>query len=268
MKHHEKARQLIAEWGKLTGGKRPKYPRSKIKLQELSETLERYKEALRASEEAQKRYEEEQERKQGERDIKDEFDRLSKIDTLKFDLDIQTSAGELEGEALRLYKQAKNEHKREGATHVYSSWLVEETAPPAFDLGHDIDFDDNIYVHKGGHMVRSYLLTDERAKDIIDSVSPNTEFLIKIKFIRERGDLNSDGTYWAIEDGYEALRQGETRGKKTIVLSRRETEPGSLVGIDRVFYMNSYPVTVVVYGLYKIREPKKPIFSQCELALT
>ena len=229
MKHHEKARQLIGEWGKLTGGKRPKYPRSKIKLQELLETLDRYKKALRESEEAQKRYEKEQERKQGEKDTADEFDRLSKIDTLKFDLDIQTSAGELDGEALRLYKQAKNEHKREGATHVYSSWLVEETAPPAFDLGHDIDFDDNIYVHKGGQMVRSYLLTDERAKDIIDSVSANTEFLIKIKFIREKGDLNSDDTWWTIEDGYEALRQGESRGRENIVLSRRKTEPGCLL---------------------------------------
>ena len=35
----------------------------------------------------------------------------------------------------------------------------------------------------------------------------------------------------------------------------RDTKPGVLTGIDRVFYQNAYPVTAVAYGLYPIRDP-------------
>ncbi|MEW8689069.1 MAG: hypothetical protein AB2556_24885, partial [Candidatus Thiodiazotropha sp.] len=35
----------------------------------------------------------------------------------------------------------------------------------------------------------------------------------------------------------------------------RDTKPGVLTGIDRVFYQNAYPVSAAAYGLYPTRDP-------------
>ena len=46
-------------------------------------------------------------------------------------------------------------------------------------------------------------------------------------------------------------------GKKgqTVLEIARDTKPGVLTGIDKVFSQNAYPVTAVVYGPYPIRDP-------------
>ncbi|KAK3782034.1 hypothetical protein RRG08_027208 [Elysia crispata] len=174
MAHAAKARLLQEEYEAATGF-RPPYPRSRVALQGLRETLDRYN-AAKANLKANDA------RRQGAKNLADELSRLNKIEADDFDLETPTRAGQLEGEAGRLLRRAKAQHQREGATHVFSSWRQETSDP--YKLG-DVAVDDNISIRRKSH---------------------------------------------------------------------RETQPGALEGIDRLYYANAYPVSAVVYGLYPIRE--------------
>ena len=122
MAHAQRAHTLQDEFEAATGY-RPPYPRSRVALQDLRETLDRY----RAAQDAQKAIDAQ---KQGVKAEADEFARLGQIDDFDdFDLDKPTSAGDLEGEAARLRKRAKGAHRREGAAHVFSTWRREEDDP-------------------------------------------------------------------------------------------------------------------------------------------
>ncbi|KAK3718248.1 hypothetical protein RRG08_023019 [Elysia crispata] len=236
MAHAARARQLQEEYVAATGI-RPKYPRSRVALQGLRETLDRYKTAM-ANLEANDA------RRQGAKNLEDEFSRLNKIEADDFDLDTPTSAGQLEGEAGRLLRRAKAQHRREGAAHAFSSWRQE--IPDPYELG-DVVVDSNISI-RGGNIVSDYTLTAERATEVLNKLSDG-KFLIKVKFLREQAP-----GVWVYEDGFAPLRQGRTRGGEIVEVTP-ETRPGALEGIDRLYYVNAYPVSAVVYGLYPIREP-------------
>ena len=236
MAHAARARQLQEEYVAATGI-RPKYPRSRVALQGLRETLDRYKTAmadLKANDA----------RRQGAKNLEDEFSRLNKIEADDFDLDTPTSAGQLEGKAGRLLRRAKAQHRREGAAHAFSSWRQEIPDPYEFD---DVVVDSNISI-RGGNIVSDYTLTAERATEVLNKLS-NGKFLVKVKFLREQAP-----GVWVYEDGFAPLRQGRTRGGEVVEVTP-ETRPGALEGIDRLYYVNAYPVSAVVYGLYPIREP-------------
>ena len=57
-------------------------------------------------------------------------------------------------------------------------------------------------------------------------------------------------------------------GKKgqTVLEIARDTKPGVLTRIDKVFYQNAYPVTAVVYGPYPIRDPDPTNLAALRLA--
>ena len=57
-----------------------------------------------------------------------------------------------------------------------------------------------------------------------------------------------------LEDKFDPVRTERKKGQGVIEISR-DTKPGVLNRIDGVFYQNTYPVTVVTYGLYPIRDP-------------
>ena len=104
MAHAHRAHLLQDEFEAATGI-RPAYPRSRTALQNLRDTLDRYNAANKTINDAQ----------QAE-DFANEFARLGQIDVVdEFDLDISTSIRELEGEAGRLLRRAKTQHRREGA---------------------------------------------------------------------------------------------------------------------------------------------------------
>jgi len=238
MAHAARARLLRDEFEAATGI-RPKYPRSRVALQDLRETLDRYNAAgadLKAM----------YTRRQGAKDLADEIARLNKIEADDFDLDTPTSAS-LAGEAGRLLRRGKTQHRREGATHVFSSWRQE--TPDPYELG-DMAVDNNVSI-RGGNIVSDYTLTTERATEILRklSQSDNGEYLVKVKFLREQVP-----GMWVYEDGFAPLKQGRTRGGNVLEVTS-ETQPGALEGIDRLYYANAYPVSAVVYGLYPIREP-------------
>ena len=236
MAHVARARQIQDEFEAATGV-RPKYPRSRVVLQGLRETLDRYK-AAKANLKANDA------RRQGAKNLEDELSRLNKIEADGFDLDTPTSAGQLEGEAGRLLRRAKAQHRCEGKAHDFSSWRQETHDP--YGLG-DVAVDDNISIC-GGNIVRDYTLTAERATEVLKKLSDG-EFLVKVKFLREQAP-----GVWVYEDGFAPLKQGRIRVGNVFEVTP-QTRPGALEGIDRLYYANAYPVSAVVYGLYPIREP-------------
>ena len=236
--HYEKAKLLRDEFESATGV-RPAYPRSRRALIELQGTLDRYRAALQDVRNLNAG-------KQGERDFTDEAARLGQIDTVDddFDLDTPTSAGQLEGKAGWIFRQAKVKHQREGAVYVFSSWRLDSLDP--HDIG-DADVSANIRV-RGGNIIRDYTLTPERASELLKKIPG--EYIVKVKFLREQ-----EPDKWVVEDGFAPLRQDKKRGGEVFEVSPR-TRPGALVGIDQLYYKNAYPVSAVVFGLYQIRDPK------------
>ena len=246
MAHAAKARLLRDEFEAATGV-RPKYPRSREALQDLRETLDRYNAAkanLKANDAQRKaNLKANDARRQGAKNLADELARLNKIEADDFDLETLTSAGQLEGEAGWLLRRAKAQHQREGVTHIFSSWRQE--TPDPYELG-DVAVDDNISI-RGGNIVSDYTLTAKRATEVLKKLEG--EYLVKVKFLRKQAPGE-----WVYEDGFAPLNQGRTRGGNVLEVTP-ETQPGALEGIDRLYYTNAYPVSVVVYGLYPIREP-------------
>ena len=240
MRHSDKAKELRSEFYKITGIF-PAYPRSKQQLDELRTTLDNFIET-------QEKYRNSQKKKEDKEIFDEEFNRLSQIDSdiNKFDLDTQTTAGKLEGEALQLLREAKREHRREGAQYVFSSWRQETRDYTGL---RDIEIDDHIRII-GGNMILDYTLSEKRAANILEQL--NGVFLLKTKFLREEEEED----LWIVEDGYVPIRWGETRGRKIVEVSK-ETEPGALHAIDSRFFNVAYPVSAVVYGLYPIREPNQ-----------
>ena len=91
-------------------------------------------------------------------------------------------------------------------------------------------------------------MADIRATQLLAAL-PGGEFILKLKFLRER----QEGA-WVLEDKFDPVRAERKKGQGVIEVSR-DTQPGSLSGIDSMFYQNAYPVTAVAYGLYPIRDP-------------
>ena len=114
MAHAQRAHALQDDFEAATGI-RPGYPRSRIALQDLRETLDQYI----AAQDAVKVLDSQ---KQTVKVEADEFTRLGQMDVINdFDLDQPTNAGKLEGEPAKLLKRAKGAQRREGAVHVFST---------------------------------------------------------------------------------------------------------------------------------------------------
>ena len=92
-------------------------------------------------------------------------------------------------------------------------------------------------------------MADVRATQLLAAFPGGTEFLLRIKFLREKAEAD-----WVLEDKFDPARAEQKKGWGVIEVARN-TSPGVLTGIDSVFYQNAYPVTAVVYGLYPVRDP-------------
>ena len=88
-------------------------------------------------------------------------------------------------------------------------------------------------------------MTEERAEDIINRL-PEGDYRLQVTFIKH------DGNKWIAVEGRDAIKKSN---RKDNFILNKNTAPGALVGIDSLFYDASYPVTVVIYSAYKIKEP-------------
>ena len=159
------------------------------------------------------------------------------------DLDIQAPppvhppAGE---QWVEILNEAKEEFEVDGAIAVFSSWRVEEEDP--LDIG-EVDIADGLNA-RAGRMAIDARVGDDRAARLLNSIPDNT-FVLKIKFLRERQEGD-----WVLEDKFDPVKTERKKGQGVVEITR-ETKPGTLTGIDRVFYQNAYPVTAGMYGFIR-----------------
>ena len=98
-------------------------------------------------------------------------------------------------------------------------------------------------------------MTNARAARLLAALPGDAEFLLRIKFLREKAEDE-----WVLEDKFDPVRAERKKGQGAVVVARN-TRPGVLTGIDSVFYQNAYPATAVVYGLYLLRDPDPANFA-------
>ncbi|MEW8688990.1 MAG: hypothetical protein AB2556_24490, partial [Candidatus Thiodiazotropha sp.] len=115
---------------------------------------------------------------------------------------------------------------------VFSTWRVEG----AGGIG-DAEVADGIY-ERAGRLALHASMTDERAAKILARL-PGDDFLLKL-LRREQ-----QGGDWVVEDKFDPVRTEREKGQAIVEVSR-DTKPGVLTGIDKVYYPNPYPVTAVV----------------------
>ena len=102
---------------------------------------------------------------------------------------------------------------------------------------------------RAGRLALDARMPDVRATQLLAAVLGGTEFLLRIKFLREKAEDD-----WVLEDKFDPVRAERKKGLGVVKVARN-TSPRVLTGIDSVFCQNAYPVTAVVYGLYPIRDP-------------
>jgi hypothetical protein len=96
--------------------------------------------------------------------------------------------------------------------------------------------------NKRATMILNYLFGDKS----------NKKYFINIKFIIQKEpktEYGSDGG-WIIRD----KRDPVLHNGKIAILSKN-SKPGMLIGIDKIYYERSYPVVAVVYGIYLLNKP-------------
>jgi len=154
---------------------------------------------------------------------KDEFQRLAAIKIkreIPYDLDKLVPLPHLQApDLLKSRREAKEEFEVDGAVHVFSTFYVER--PDQLIDG---------------------TMNDARAAKLLGLLGEDN--LLRIKFLRDfRGD-------WIVEDKFDPIKKDHA-----VVTVSRRTRSGVLTGIDKVYYQNAYPITMVVYGIYSVRVP-------------
>ena len=115
------------------------------------------------------------------------------------------------------------------------------------DIG-DVEIADGMHA-RAGRLALDARMADVRATQFLAALPGGIEFLLRIKFLREKPEDD-----WVLEDKFDPVRAERKKGRGVVEVAGN-TSPGVLTGIDSVFYQNTYPVTAVVYGLYPIRDP-------------
>ena len=200
--------------------------------------------------------------KQKNKIFKKEFERLSEINIEQqphFDLDKEIPHQEgppskTQRDSFKVRHDAKREFQVDGADFVFSTFKIEFNSDNfGFeDYGFRTDFKDlDFWLRlelQGGKYTITSVMDDDWASHLLQSLPEIDNFLLRIKFLRE----NEGG--WFVEDKYDPIRLEREKGSKHIEISR-ETKAGVLKGIDKVYYNNAYPVSAVIYDLYKLSEP-------------
>ena len=146
---------------------------------------------------------------------------------------------------VEILNDAKDEFEVDGAAAVFSTWRVEGEDP--LDIG-DVEIADGMHA-RAGRLALDARMADVRATQLLAALLGGTEFLLRIKFLREKAEDD-----WVLEDKFDPVRAERKKGRGVVEVAWN-TSPGVLTGIDSVFYQNAYPVTAVVYGLYPVRDP-------------
>jgi hypothetical protein len=97
---------------------------------------------------------------------------------------------------VEILTDAKEEFEVDGAAAVFSTWRAEEEDP--LDIG-DVEIADGMHA-RAGRLALNTQMTDARAAQLL-AVLPEGEFLLRIKFLRERAEGD-----WIVEDKFDPVR--------------------------------------------------------------
>ena len=140
---------------------------------------------------------------------------------------------------VEILNNAKDEFEVDGTAAVFSTWGrggcgVEEE--DQLDIG-AIEIADDMYAG-AGRLALDARMTDERAARLLARL-PEGKFwvILKLKFLREHGE-----GAWFVEIKFDLVLAEQKKGHGVIEILR-DTKPGVLTGMGRVYFQNAYPVT-------------------------
>jgi hypothetical protein len=128
---------------------------------------------------------------------------------------------------IRLIKKGYTDFKKDGASHVFTTYRIvsDENIP-------DINT----------------IMEDNRAYLIASLLSKNAIYTARIKFIKYR-KLHKDEFVYTIQEHNNPINVN-----RVPAIFNKDMNPSILTSIDSTFYNKAYPVTVTIYGLYKINK--------------
>ena len=85
---------------------------------------------------------------------------------------------------VEILNDAKDEFEVHGAAAVFSTWRVEEEDP--LDIG-DVEIADGMHA-RAGRLALDARMADVRATQLLAALPGGTEFLLRIKFLREKAE--------------------------------------------------------------------------------
>ena len=134
---------------------------------------------------------------------------------------------------LKMINRAKREFHRDGAVHTLITYNI------------------NVFSKvRNEYSTIMSKMDDGRAANIL-SVIGKGSYIIRIKYIFENRRFSEAEPIDIIRDNLNPVM----KDKKTVIINPDETSPGVLTGIDSHYYERDYPMTVTIYGIYKIKTP-------------
>ena len=125
---------------------------------------------------------------------------------------------------VEILNDAKDEFEVDGTAAVFSTWRVEGEDP--LDIG-DVKITDGMHA-RAGRLALDARMTDVSAIQLLAAFPRGTEFLLRIKFLREKAEDN-----WVLEDKFYPVWAEQKKGRGVVEVARN-TSPGVLTGIDSV----------------------------------
>ena len=102
-----------------------------------------------------------------------------------------------------ILNDAKDEFEVDGASAVFSTWMVEENDP--LDIG-DIEIADDMHA-RAGRLALNARMRDLRATQRLAAL-PEGNFILRLKFLRENDDD------WVLEDKFDPVRTERKKGQR------------------------------------------------------
>ena len=127
---------------------------------------------------------------------------------------------------VEILNDAKDKFDVNGAAAVFSTWRAEGEDP--LDIG-DVEIADGMHA-RAGRLALDARMADVRATQLLAALPGGKEFILKLKFLREKAEDD-----WVLEDKFDPVRAERKKGRGVVEVARN-TSPGVLTGIDSVFY--------------------------------
>ena len=133
---------------------------------------------------------------------------------------------------VEILNDAKDEFEVDGAAAVFSTWRVIGEGP--LDIGY-VEIADGMHA-RAGRLALDARMADVRATQILAALPGVMEFLLRIKFLREKAEDD-----WILEDKFDPVQAERNKGRGSS-RSLGTQALGVLTGIDSVFILAFFSI--------------------------